>query len=129
VRIDDITNADVEAVRYIKNTALATVDIAVDTAVKLNEQGEKLENIASDLQGIDVDITAAKYDASKLQCCGCWYRCCNKRTASTQPMSEFSTPYYSAPEETVTIQPKSKGPFIKPVLNDAREMQMEDDLQ
>ncbi len=124
------TNASVAASRRIAGIAAETEQLGVTTITKLVEQGDQLEHIGESVQEIGVDIRYAKYESSKLEFCGCCHRCCYHSKAAKQlddrPVAQES--------EVVTTQPKavkynSDGPMIKYVLNDDREVEIDQNLR
>ena len=131
--IDVTTNKSVAATRKILNTAIDTEQLGVRTVTKLVEQGEQLENIADTVEIIGVDIKYSRYEASKLELCGCWHRCCH---GSCHGSNVSSKPIETArPERVVNRQPVAaqydhRGPMIKFVLDkDDREVEMDQNLR
>ena len=125
---DHITNQSVEATRRIKELANDTKIKGVETAVMLNRQGEQLITIERRTEEIEVDITHAEYQVSKLETCGCLSRCCKPRytrRTNRNPHRNEEKPITSQP----TAQRVPDGPFITRVLNDDREDEMENNLR
>lgn len=127
-QIDHTTNQSVEATRRIKELAYDTRSKGAETAIKLNEQGEQLANIEGRTEEIGLDITQAEYEVSKLETCGCLSRCCKPRyTRRTNKNGR------SQQMEPITSQPSTQrdpgGPFIKRVLDDDREEEIESNLR
>ncbi|XP_064407057.1 synaptosomal-associated protein 23-like [Halichondria panicea] len=131
--IDVTTDKSVAATRNILNTAIDTKQLGIKTVTKLVKQGEQLENIANTVEIIGVDIKHSRQEASKLDLCGCWCRCC------CQGLNVSSKPVRTArsrPSETVVNrQPVAfkndpQDPIIKFVLdNDDREVEIDQNLR
>ena len=128
-KINETTDESVAATRRIKDIAVETHKSGVGTAIKLNEQGERLERIQDSVETMDIDVQHARYQASYLDTCGCCYRCLHrrKRVSTLSGINETSRPVITS-QPSVRREPR--GPYIKPVLdNDPREAEIERNLR
>lgn len=140
-RIDHTTNESVDATRRIRAIAEETNQIGVDTLVTLNEQGEQLDNVERRLDEINVDLKQTDRNLTELEkCCGCCtcVCCAPKNVQRTKHYKKAYGKKARQAEAVVMDQPSSssgggsrqpQGPFIKRVTDDAREDEMEDNLQ
>jgi len=99
-RIDHLTDGDATRLR---ETVESTEDIVHETTENLEKQTNKLKDISKQGDKIEVIVDGAKYDSSKLKCCGCWYRLFHKR----------------APEDSETNAAPQDKPAKRPVENKA----------
>lgn len=139
-RIDHATNQSVDATRRIRAIAEETNQMGVDTLVTLNEQGEQLDNVERRLDEINVDLKQTDKNLTELEkCCGC-FTCACCAPSNIQKNKHYKKVYGKKAQnaELVTSdQPtgsgggsrQPQGPFIKRVTDDAREDEMEDNLQ
>ena len=118
------------ATRRIKDIAIETHELGVGTAIKLNEQGERLERVEDTAETMELDVQYARYQASYLDTCGCCYRCFHRRrrvSTSSGIKNETSRPVISSQPSP---QREPRGAYIKPVLdNDPREAEIERNLR
>ena len=138
-RIDHVTNQSVDATRRIRAVAEETNQMGVDTLITLNEQGEKLDNVERRLDDVNVDLKRTDRNLTRLEaCCGCCSCPCGPGSAqSTRTYKKAYGKKARHMEDVVSEQPRSggrgggqpQGPFIKRVTDDAREDEMEDNLQ
>lgn len=142
-RIDFVTNETLAATRRIRGVAEETNQIGVDTLVALNEQGEKLDNAERRLDEMNVDLKQTDKHLNELEkcCCGCISCGCFHSTGtSTKTYKKGYGKKARAEEDAMLNQPTSSGgsgggsrrpdgPIINKVTNDAREDEMEDNLQ
>ncbi len=137
-RIDHVTNESLDATRRIRQVAEDTNRVGVNTLVTLNEQGEQLDNVERRLDEINVDLKQTDRNLTELEkCCGCCTCiCCRPR--NFQKTKDYKRTYGSKAQqredEVVTEQPRGRGargqgPYVKRVTDDAREDEMEENLQ
>lgn len=139
-RIDHVTNESLDATRRIRMVAEDTNRVGVDTLVTLNEQGEQLDNVERRLDEINVDLKHTSRSLTELEkCCGCC-TCICCRPKNYQKSKEYKRVYgkkaHQPDDDLVTEQPRSggrggrgQGPYVKRVTDDAREDEMEENLQ
>ena len=138
-RIDHVTNESVGATRRIRAIAEETNQIGVDTLVTLNEQGEQLDNVERRLDEINVDLKQTDRNLSELEkCCGCCtcVCCAPKNVKRTKQYKKVYGKKAQGDHGVITDQPggadpsrQAQGPFVKRVTDDAREDEMEENLQ
>ena len=140
-RIDHVTNESVAATRRIRAVAEETNQIGVDTLITLNEQGEQLDNVERRLDEINVDLKQTDKNLTELEkCCGCCTCiCCAPK--NIQKNRHYKKVYGKKAESrqqvVVSDQPTAseggprqpQGPYVKRITDDAREDEMEDNLQ
>ena len=140
-RIDHVTNESLDATRRIRLVAEDTNRVGVDTLVTLNEQGEQLDNVERRLDEINVDLKQTDHHLTELEkCCGCCTCICCRPT-NYEKKKDYRQVYGKKAQqmEAVTEQPQAsgasgggrrgQGPFVKKVTDDAREDEMEENLQ
>lgn len=142
-RVDFVTNETLAATRRIRGVAEETNQVGVDTLVALNEQGEKLDNAERRLDEMNVDLKQTDKHLNELEkcCCGCFSCSCFRSTGtSTKTYRKAYGKKARTEEDTMLNQPtgssggsggsrRPDGPIINKVTNDAREDEMEDNLQ
>ena len=137
-RIDHVTNESVDATRRIRQVAEETNRIGVDTLITVNEQGEQLDNVENRLDEINVDLKQTDKNLSKLEtCCGCFHCCTPKNMQKDRHYKKvYGKKAQQQMDDVVSEQPSGRGgrgqasgPYIKRVTDDAREDEMEDNLQ
>lgn len=135
-RIDHVTNESVDATRRIRQVAEETNRIGVDTLVTVNEQGEQLDNVENRLDEINVDLKHTDKNLTKLETCCCCFNCCAPK--DMQKTRKYKKVYGKKAqnqqmEDVVSNQPRGSkqdgGKYVKRVTDDAREDEMEDNLQ
>ncbi len=87
-----------------------------------------MENIGDSVREIGVDVRYAKYQASKLEFCGCCYRCCHRNKLPSVKDRHV------AKDKVVNTQPKAvrydpDQPMIKYLLEDDREVEIDQNLR
>eukprot|EP00731_Ephydatia_muelleri_P027791 Em0019g664a len=141
-RIDFVTNETLAATRRIRGVAEETNQVGVDTLVALNEQGEKLDNAERRLDEMNVDLKQTDKHLNELEKCCCCISCsCFRSTGTgTKAYKKGYGKKARAEEDAMLNQPtgsvgssggsrRPDGPIINKVTNDAREDEMEDNLQ
>lgn len=146
-RIDHVTNETLDATRRIRNVAEETNQIGVDTLVTLNEQGEQLDNVERRVDEINVDLKQTDRNLTELEkCCGCCTCPCGSAPNFKKKKSYRKIYGKKAQErereEAITEQPsggyqeygngrgrRDQGPYVKRITDDAREDEMEENLQ
>ena len=140
-RIDHVTDQSLDATRRIRQVSEDTHKTGVETLITLNEQGEQLDNIERRQDEINVDLKRTGKNLTELEkCCGCCTCLCT-RPSSYKKDKQYKKVYGKKAqqrereweqEDVITEQPtggRGQGPFIKKVTNDAREDEMEENLQ
>ena len=138
----DQRNETLEATRRIIRAAEETNQIGVDTIDDLNKQREKLDNAEQHLDEMNVDLKQTDKHLNELEkcCCGCISCGCFHSTGTnTKQYKKAYGKKAMAAEDAMLNQPTSggsgggsrrpDGPIINKVTNDAREDEMEDNLQ
>jgi len=146
-KIDQITDATLDTTRRMRGLAEETNQIGVDTLVKLNEQGEQLDNIERNMDGINADLKMADVHLTELEkcCCGlctCKCRAPKKIEKSRRYQKAFGIEAQKEQQQhmdgVVSEEPecadkrkkkKAAGPLIKRITDDDREDEMEENLQ
>ena len=139
LKADMMTDDSLESTRRTRQMAEQALQVGTETMVALDEQGEQLERIDRHLDDINDDLTHAERNIRELQkCCGCCVCPCSggiKVGSGTRK----SNGGLEMDDEPITTQPRSarggggggggEGPMIQRVLDDAREDEMEENLQ
>eukprot|EP00040_Diaphanoeca_grandis_P025456 m.141046 g.141046 ORF g.141046 m.141046 type:complete len:220 (-) comp30160_c1_seq2:271-930(-) len=149
-QIDHVTDDSVNATRNMLKIANQTRDVGAKTLEELDGQGEQLRRVNQDLKGINNEMREAEKQLTQMEkCCGCCSCPCGR------PKSFEKSPAYTykkggdknkdgeedEEDDTITEQPRSsaryqgggaKGEqqeFIKRITGDAREDEMNDNMQ
>ena len=136
-RIDHVTNESVAATQRIREVAEETNQIGVDTLITLNEQGEQLDNVERQLDEINIGLKMVDKNLTQMEkCCG-YFTCICCAPKKIQKNKHYKKVYGKKAERrqvVVSDQPKGgprppQGPYVKRITDDAKEDEMEDNLQ
>ncbi|XP_047200832.1 synaptosomal-associated protein 23-like isoform X1 [Girardinichthys multiradiatus] len=149
-RANHVTDESLESTRRMLQMAEESQQTGNKTMEMLDHQGEQLKNVDRGMDQINQDMREAEKNLTDLsKCCGLCVCPCDrvssiendsryKRTWGTsegQGDGKDSKAVSKQPsgvrngQTTQTNAPPSSGPYIKKVTNDAREDEMEDNLQ
>ncbi|KAL1258261.1 hypothetical protein QQF64_011505 [Cirrhinus molitorella] len=144
IKMNHVTNKSLESTRRMRQMAEESLDTGVKTLIMLDEQGEKLKNVEQEVEHIKQDMKQARKNLNELSKCSGLCLCPWNRLKSTE--SEWKKKQVREPKKSkrnvVYSQPTafrngnavsagsvaSSGPYIKRVTNDAREDEMEENL-
>ncbi|XP_038585796.1 synaptosomal-associated protein 23-like isoform X2 [Micropterus salmoides] len=151
MRANQVTDESLESTRRMLQMAEESKQTGVNTMVMLDEQGEQLRRVDQGLDQINQDMRQAEKNLTDLsKCCGLCVCPCDrvssiehdsryKRTwgiggGGGEDDSNGSKVVSSQPSgvrngQTAQVNaPEPSGPYIKRITNDAREDEMEDNL-
>ncbi|KAM9707497.1 synaptosome associated protein 23.1 isoform 1-T1 [Menidia menidia] len=154
IRANQVTDESLESTRRMLQLAEESKQTGTNTLVMLDEQGEQLKRVEEGMDQINQDMRQAEKNLTDLsKCCGMCVCPCDrvssiendsryKRTwgiggaesegdaNSTGVVSRQPSGVRNGQTAQVNTQaPSGTGPYIKRVTNDAREDEMEDNLQ
>ncbi|KAM5129212.1 synaptosomal-associated protein 23 isoform 1-T2 [Mantella aurantiaca] len=152
IRANQVTDESLESTRRMLNLAVESQDTGVKTMTMLDEQGEQLKRVEEGLDQINKDMREADKNLTELnKCCGLCV-CPGKRilrrlkyrlrAKSFDHGDVYKKAWGSRDDEVVSKQPRQvngqqqqqqsasghSGPYIKKITNDAREDEMENNL-
>ncbi|XP_076315770.1 synaptosomal-associated protein 25-like isoform X2 [Tachypleus tridentatus] len=136
-RINDSTAESLESTRRMMALCEESKDAGIRTLVALDEQGEQLDRIEEDMDKINADMKEAEKNLTGMEkCCGICVCPCNK---SKEFKEDPSTWKGNEDGKIVGNQParvmddrNGAGPmggYIAKITNDAREEEMEENMQ
>ncbi|XP_069064857.1 synaptosomal-associated protein 23 [Pleurodeles waltl] len=146
MRANQVTDESLESTRRMLNLAVESEDVGVKTITMLDEQGEKLKNIEAGMDQINQDMREAEKNLTELnKCCGLCI-CPGKRAKNFETGDAYKKAWTGGNAENgqgavVANQPVSVsngqqqskgatgGKYINRVTNDAREDEMEENLE
>ncbi|XP_024910795.1 synaptosome associated protein 23.1 isoform X2 [Cynoglossus semilaevis] len=152
IRANQVTDESLESTRRMLQMAEESKQTGVNTMVMLDQQGEQLSRVEDGMEQINQDMRQAERNLTDLsKCCGLCVCPCN-RVSSIEHDSRYKRTWgigggdgeIDANGAKVVIKqpsgvrngqpgqmnaPAPSGPYIKRVTNDAREDEMEDNLQ
>ena len=131
-QVDTAQDEGVQITRNIRDIAVETHGIALDTADTLIRQGEQLDNIDRRLDEVNSDIKEADRNLREIEkCCGCCF-CPGSRPKKLAKRKEV----YTEQNNPVTQQPRVRerggpegGQYVDRVLGDDREAEMNENLK
>nr|XP_057912001.1 synaptosomal-associated protein 23-like isoform X2 [Doryrhamphus excisus] len=154
-RANQVTDESLESTRRMLQMAEESKDTGVKTMVMLDQQGEQLKRVEDGMDQINQDMRLAEKNLSDLsKCCGLCICPCN-RVTSIENDSRYKRTWgigggdaesnADSGSKVVSRQPSavrngqagqvnapppssSSGPYIKRITDDAREDEMEDNL-
>ena len=140
---DQLTDDSLESTRRTRQLAEQAKQTGIETMVVLDEQGEQLERIDKHLDDMNDDLTQAEKNIRQFQkCCGCCVcPCSGGITVGSGTRKSHAVSDDDSDDEPITSQPRSargggggggganEGPMVQRVLDDAREDEMEENLQ
>jgi len=140
-QINKRSDESLESTRRMVGLAAESQEIGTNTIVMLDEQGEKLKRIETGVDNIHVGMNQTDKNLTNLEkCCGLcvlpWNRAPRIRR---RPLTNSSTPYSSSEKSSpITTEPKLRmatdegmpqSGYVTRITNDAREEEMDDNLQ
>ncbi|KAL4630394.1 synaptosomal-associated protein 23-like [Arapaima gigas] len=141
MRANQVTDESLESTRRMVQMAEETQQTGQNTAIMLGEQGEQLNRVEQGLDQINEDMKIAEKNLTDMsKCCGLCLCPCNrvktsdrgyKRTMTVDSDAFQGGVVSTQPTGTRNGQPgqqKASGPYIKRITNDAREDEMEENL-
>ncbi|XP_043930012.1 synaptosomal-associated protein 23 [Protopterus annectens] len=143
-RANQVTDESLESTRRMLQMTEESRDVGVKTMTMLDEQGEQLRNVEKGLDQINQDMKEAEKNLTDLsKCCGlCVCPCSRVRSfETTEGYKKAWNNNADNSDRVISNQPghvssgqqqnanKTGGPYIKRVTNDAREDEMEENLE
>ncbi|XP_069494884.1 synaptosomal-associated protein 23-like [Ambystoma mexicanum] len=143
LRANQVTDESLESTRRMLNMAVESQDAGVKTITMLDEQGEKLKNIEAGMDQINQDMREAEKNLTELnKCCGLCI-CPGKRAKNYETGDAYKKAWSggngeNGQEAVVAHQPvgvsngqqqTKGGKYINRITNDAREDEMEENLE
>ncbi|XP_060789540.1 synaptosomal-associated protein 23-like isoform X2 [Neoarius graeffei] len=145
MRANQVTDESLESTRRMLQMAEESRETGVNTMVMLDQQGEQLQRVEQGMDQINQDMRQAEKNLTDLsKCCGLCVCPCDrvrsiendgryKRTWGTGSANSGT----EVAEGVVSSQPTSQhngqatasGPYVKRITNDAREDEMEENLE
>ncbi|TSO67441.1 Synaptosomal-associated protein 23 [Bagarius yarrelli] len=146
IRANQVTDESLESTRRMLQLAEESRETGTKTMVMLNQQGEQLQHVEKGMDQINQDMKHAEKNLTDLsKCCGLCVCPCD-RVRSIENDGRYKRTWASGSDTAstgggdrgvVSSQPTSlhngqattgSGPYIKRITNDAREDEMEDNL-
>ncbi|XP_061752264.1 synaptosomal-associated protein 23-like isoform X2 [Nerophis ophidion] len=150
-RANQVTDESLESTRRMLQMAEESKETGTKTLVMLDQQGEQLSRVEDGMDQINQDMRLAEKNLSDLsKCCGLCICPCNKVTSiendsrykRTWAIGGGDADSHADGSKVVSRQPSAvrngqagqvnapppSGPYIKRITNDAREDEMEDNL-
>ncbi|XP_040916508.1 synaptosomal-associated protein 23-like isoform X1 [Toxotes jaculatrix] len=152
VRANQVTDESLESTRRMLQMAEESKQTGVNTMVMLDQQGEQLRRVEEGMDQINQDMRQAEKNLTDLsKCCGLCVCPCD-RVTSIENDSRYKRTWgigggdgesdangskvvsrqpsgVRNGQAAQTNAPAPSGPYIKRITNDAREDEMEDNLQ
>lgn len=148
LRANQVTDESLESTRRMLNMAVESQDAGIKTITVLDEQGEQLNRIEEGMDHINKDMREAERNLTELnKCCGLCV-CPGSRAKNFETGDTYRNAWGGGDSKgegtsggVVSSQPGrvsngqqqsgagASGPYIKRVTNDAREEEMEENLQ
>ncbi|XP_075048936.1 synaptosomal-associated protein 23 [Mixophyes fleayi] len=143
LRANQVTDESLESTRRMLNLVEEGQDAGVKTLTMLDEQGEQLKRVEEGLDQINKDMREAEKNLTELnKCCGICV-CPGKRSKNFETGEVYkkawgnkdhgSEDVVSKQPHQVNGQPQSgagqSGGYVKRITNDAREDEMDENLQ
>ncbi|XP_054716398.1 synaptosomal-associated protein 25-like [Uloborus diversus] len=132
-----VTDDSLESTRRMMALCDESKEAGIRTLVALDDQGEQLDRIEEDMDKINADMKEAEKNLEGMEkCCGICVCPCNKSSdfkedASTWKASEDGKIVNNQPARVMDDR-NGAGPmggYIAKITNDAREEEMEDNMQ
>eukprot|EP00128_Syssomonas_multiformis_P001889 Colp12_sorted_trinity150504_noHs@16752 len=133
-KADQTTDESLESTRRMRQMAEESRQMGANTLATLDEQGKQLDRVEKDLDKINADMKMAEKELHQMEkCCGLCV-CPWNKPKKVQENEVFSEK--SKTGNVISKQPgpqkkgdKPEGAMIKRVTNDAREDEMEENLE
>ncbi|XP_051941559.1 synaptosomal-associated protein 23-like isoform X2 [Hippocampus zosterae] len=149
-RANQVTDESLESTRRMLQMAEESKETGIKTMVVLDQQGEQLNRVEDGMDQINQDMRLAEKNLTDLsKCCGLCVCPCN-RVSSIENDSRYKRTWgigsgldsesngdgskvvskqpAAVRNGQVNAPPPPSGPYIKRITNDAREDEMEDNL-
>lgn len=142
-KADQVTDESLEATRRMKQLAVDSRAVGAETMVKLDEQGQQLDNIEVRLNDMNADLKQAEKNMTQLErCCGCCLCPCgtkgnkfmkkNKKLHSkafgNQPITMQPVKGEVGPNKSARGTGTGQQGYVERVTDDAREDEMDKNL-
>ncbi|KAM4690797.1 synaptosomal-associated protein 23 [Rhinophrynus dorsalis] len=142
LRANQVTDESLESTRRMLNLAVESQDAGIKTITMLDEQGEQLNRIEEGMDQINKDMREAEKNLTELnKCCGLCI-CPGKRARNFETGENYKKAWGNKDgpsDDVVSKQPYQtngqnsgvgqSGGYIKKITNDAREDEMDENLQ
>lgn len=137
LKANQVTDESLESTRRMMALCDESKEAGIRTLVALDDQGEQLDRIEEDMDKINADMKEAEKNLEGMEkCCGICVCPCNKSSdfkedASTWKASEDGKIVNTQPTRVMDDR-NGAGPmggYIAKISNDAREEEMEDNMQ
>ncbi|XP_029454513.1 synaptosomal-associated protein 23 [Rhinatrema bivittatum] len=148
LRANQVTDESLESTRRMLNMAVESQDAGIKTITMLDEQGEQLSRIEEGMDHINKDMREAERNLTELnKCCGLCV-CPGSRAKNFETSDAYKKAWTGGggskgegASDVVSSQPGraangqhqsgagASGLYIKRITNDAREDEMEENLQ
>ncbi|KAM7403417.1 hypothetical protein PAMA_004055 [Pampus argenteus] len=153
MRANQVTDESLESTRRMLQMAEESKQTGINTMVMLDEQGEQLKNVEEGMDQINQDMRQAEKNLTDLsKCCGLCICPCDRVTSiehdsrykrtwgfgggdavneaadGTRVVSRQPSKVRNGQADQVNAAAPS-GPYIKRITNDAREDEMEENLE
>ncbi|XP_071996570.1 synaptosomal-associated protein 25 isoform X2 [Engystomops pustulosus] len=135
-RADQLADESLESTRRMLQYVEGSKDAGIRTLVMLDEQGEQLDRVEEGMNHINQDMKEAEKNLKDLgKCCGLFICPCNKLKSS----NAYKNAWGNNQDGVVASQPARvvdereqmaiSGGFVRRVTNDARENEMDENLE
>ncbi|XP_030050923.1 synaptosomal-associated protein 25 isoform X2 [Microcaecilia unicolor] len=135
-RADQLADESLESTRRMLQLVEESKDAGIKTLVMLDEQGEQLDRVEEGMNHINQDMKEAEKNLKDLgKCCGLFICPCNKFKSS----DAYKKTWGNNQDGVVASQPARvvdereqmaiSGGFVRKVTNDARENEMDENLE
>ncbi|XP_013773265.1 synaptosomal-associated protein 25-like isoform X1 [Limulus polyphemus] len=137
MKANQVTDESLESTRRMLTLCEESQDVGVKTLVMLDEQGEQLDRVEENMDKINADMKEAEKNLTGMEkCCGLcvcpWAKVKTFReNMSTWKGNEDGKVVGDQPARVVDGRngASSKGGYITKITNDAREDEMEENIQ
>uniref|UniRef100_T1IV52 Synaptosomal-associated protein n=1 Tax=Strigamia maritima TaxID=126957 RepID=T1IV52_STRMM len=134
------TDESLESTRRMMNLCEESREVGIQTLVMLDEQGEQLDRIEEGMDQINCDMKEAEKNLTGMEkCCGICVCPCGKQASFKEDADYEKTWKSSNDGKVVSNQPARVmddrnglapgGGYVARITNDAREDEMEDNMQ
>ncbi|XP_041092143.1 synaptosomal-associated protein 25-like isoform X2 [Polyodon spathula] len=137
-RADQVTDESLESTRRMMQLVEESKDAGIRTLVMLDEQGEQLERVEDGLDQINQNMKEAEKNLTNLdKCCGL---CSCEKLKDFEASGAYKKVWGNSQDAVISSQPPSRvlderermtmtGGHIRRVTNDAREDEMDENLE
>ncbi|XP_053553786.1 synaptosomal-associated protein 23 [Bombina bombina] len=139
LRANQVTDESLESTRRMLNLAVESQDAGIKTITMLDEQGEQLNRIEEGMDQINKDMREAEKNLTELnKCCGLCV-CPGKRAKNFETNDVYKKAWSNNNKDSDVVskqpgqssngqQQKNAGGYVKKITNDAREDEMDENL-